>query len=95
MFPIPYLVDKHGGLVQSLLLLVEDANDNPPLFIQPPTSVTVKESGTYQLKKIMAVVIRSNVFYNVEQTIVQFVENSPMYAALGRKIPHPRIKSGW
>jgi hypothetical protein len=50
VFPAPYLLDKHGGLVQSLLLLVEDANDNPPLFIQPPTSVTVKESGTYQLK---------------------------------------------
>jgi hypothetical protein len=51
VFPVPYLLDKHGGLVvQSLLLLVEDANDNPPLFIQPPTSVTVKVSGTYQLK---------------------------------------------
>jgi hypothetical protein len=67
---LQYLLDKHGGLVQSLLLLVEDANDNPPLFIQPPTSVTVKESGTYQLKTIMARVIRSNVFYSVEQTIV-------------------------
>jgi hypothetical protein len=45
---LPY---SHGALVlQSLLLLVEDANDNPPLFIQPPTSVTVKESGAYQLK---------------------------------------------
>jgi hypothetical protein len=65
------LLDKHGGLVlQSLLLLVEDANDNPPLFIQPPTSVTVKESGTYQLKKIMAGVIRSNVFYIAEKPIV-------------------------
>jgi hypothetical protein len=44
-------MDKHGALVlQSLLLLVEDANDNPPLFIQPPTSVTVKESGAFQLQ---------------------------------------------
>ena len=29
-------------VVQSLLLLVEDANDNPPVFLQPQTSVTVK-----------------------------------------------------
>jgi hypothetical protein len=32
-------------LLQSLLLLVVDTNDNPPLFIQPQTSVTVKASG--------------------------------------------------
>jgi hypothetical protein len=48
-------LDKHDGLVQSLLLLVEDANDNPPLFIQPPTSVTVKESGAFQLKYLWPV----------------------------------------
>jgi hypothetical protein len=36
--------------------------------------------------------------FTVEQTIVSFVENSPIYdvldEVLGEKIPHPRKKSG-
>ena len=69
------LTDGHLGsgrfITQSLLLLVQDANDNPPVFSRPQVSVEVEEHVTNRvLATIHATDSDSGAFGQVRSTYV-------------------------